>query len=46
MVFGEVLAVFEKDKTLWRTLRSNAKKARFTWKKSVDAYYEELYALK
>lgn len=45
-VFGEVLAVFEKDKTLWQKVRTNAKKVRFTWKKSVDAYYENLYSLK
>ncbi|MEA1785861.1 glycogen/starch synthase [Arenibacter sp. GZD96] len=45
-VFDEVLALFEKDKKKWDAIRANAKKMRFTWEKSVSAYYKNLYALK
>ena len=43
--FDEALWLFEHDKPKWEEIRSNAKKMRFTWKKSVDDYYELLYLL-
>jgi len=43
--FDETLDVFLHDKPKWKQIRSSAKKMRFTWKKSVDAYYEMLYCL-
>jgi starch synthase len=42
-VFDEVLQLFFHDKDSWKTIQANAKKMRFTWKKSVDAYYKYLY---
>ncbi|MEM9000022.1 MAG: glycogen/starch synthase [Bacteroidota bacterium] len=44
-VFDEALDIFANDKPLWKKIQANAKKARFTWKKSVDAYYQDLYVL-
>ncbi|MEL6918119.1 MAG: glycogen/starch synthase [Bacteroidota bacterium] len=41
--FDEALDIFENDKMFWKKLKSNAKKVRFTWKKSVDIYYDYLY---
>jgi starch synthase len=43
--FDEALRLFELDKPKWEEIRSNAKKMRFTWKKSVDDYYKFLYLL-
>ncbi|NAS14231.1 glycogen synthase [Poritiphilus flavus] len=43
--FDEVLDIFLNDKKTWSEIRANAKKVRFTWEKSVDAYYKLLYAL-
>jgi len=43
--FDEALTLWEKDKTAWKKIQANAKKARFTWDKSVDAYYNKLYLL-
>ncbi|MCJ7466804.1 MAG: glycogen/starch synthase [Maribacter sp.] len=42
-VFDEVLQIFFHDKDTWKTLQAHAKKMRFTWQKSVDAYYINLY---
>ena len=42
--FKEALYLFENEKNTWKQIRENAKKMRFTWKKSVDEYYELLYA--
>ena len=39
------LDIFENDKAKWKEIQSNAKKVRFTWKKSVEEYYKELYRL-
>ena len=43
--FDIALDVFENDKETWETIRQNAGQMRFTWEKSVDNYYELLYAL-
>ncbi|MEM7379811.1 MAG: glycogen/starch synthase [Bacteroidota bacterium] len=43
--FDEVLELFQNDKNSWKKIRANAKKVRFTWEKSVEAYYKLLYAL-
>ncbi|MGB5273510.1 MAG: glycogen/starch synthase [Flavobacteriaceae bacterium] len=43
--FDEALWLFEHDKPKWEEIKSNAKKMRFTWKKSVDDYYKFLYLL-
>ncbi len=43
--FDLALDIFENDKPAWAKIQANAKKARFTWKKSVDAYYDKLYKL-
>lgn len=43
-VFADVLDIFTNDKVLWNKIRSNAQRVRFTWKKSVDAYYDYLYS--
>ncbi len=44
-VFDEALDVFEKDKPTWKKIQTAAKRKRFTWKKSVNKYYEQLYKL-
>jgi starch synthase len=44
-VFDQVLDIYMNNKVLWKKIRSNAKKMRFTWKKSVDAYYQQLYSI-
>jgi starch synthase len=41
----EALEIFSKDPAKWKELQANAKKVRFTWKKSLDLYYDELYKL-
>lgn len=41
--FDLILDIYTNDKPLWKKIQANAKKMRFTWKKSVDAYYESLY---
>lgn len=43
--FNEALTIWETDKAKWKKIKANAKKMRFTWEKSVDAYYEMLYLL-
>lgn len=37
--------VFQNDQPMWKTIQENARNARFTWKKSVDEYYQSLYAV-
>lgn len=44
-VFDEVIEMYENDKPNWKKIKTNAKKMRFTWKKSVDEYYKVLYLL-
>ena len=41
--FDVVLDIFSNDKATWKKIQTNAKKVRFTWKKSVDEYYKVLY---
>ncbi|WP_394747205.1 glycogen synthase [Spongiimicrobium salis] len=43
--FDQALDVYSNDKALWKKIQSNAKKMRFTWKKSVDEYYKLLYSI-
>ncbi|MEM9141955.1 MAG: glycogen/starch synthase [Bacteroidota bacterium] len=43
--FDLALDVFQNDKAKWKQIQAAAKKMRFTWKKSVDRYYKELYLL-
>ncbi|MFS4417011.1 glycogen synthase [Maribacter sp. 2307ULW6-5] len=40
------LDIWQNNKAQWNTIKANAKKARFTWEKSVNAYYKSLYLLK
>ncbi len=39
----EALEIFSNDQDQWQGIRSNAKKVRFTWEKSIDDYYRDLY---
>lgn len=41
--FKEALHFFQNDKNTWKQIQLNARKMRFTWKKSVDEYYRLLY---
>jgi starch synthase len=41
--FEEALEIYQNEKETWKKIRKNAKKMRFTWKKSVDEYYKLLY---
>lgn len=43
--FDQALDVFANDRAQWKKIQSNAKKMRFTWKKSVDDYYKSLYSI-
>ncbi len=43
--FDDILKIFANDKPKWEQIQANAKKMRFTWKKSVDEYYKVLYLL-
>lgn len=43
--FDIALDIFINDKQTWKKIQANAKKARFTWVKSVDKYYDLLYKL-
>jgi starch synthase len=45
-VFDEVLNLYQTNPKKWKEIQTNAKKMRFTWKKSVDEYYSQLYLLK
>ena len=42
--FKEALHFFHNEKTAWKQIQLNARKMRFTWKKSVDEYYKLLYS--
>lgn len=42
-VFEQVLELYFGDPEQWAKIRQNAARERFTWKKSVDAYYRDLY---
>lgn len=43
--FDQALDIWENDQPKWKKIKANAKKARFTWEKSLDAYYKDLYLL-
>ena len=43
--FDLILDIYTNDKPLWKKIQGNAKKMRFTWKKSVDEYYRSLYSI-
>lgn len=43
--FDEALTIWETDKAKWKKIKAAAKKARFTWEKSLDEYYSKLYLL-
>jgi len=42
-VFSEAVDLFFNNQKEWKKICANAKKKRFTWEKSVDKYYQELY---
>lgn len=42
--FDLILDIYNNDKPTWKKIQANAKKVRFTWKKSVDEYYKSLYS--
>ena len=44
-VFSEAVDLFFNNPAKWKEISSNAKKQRFTWKKSVEKYYKDLYLL-
>lgn len=37
------LELYKNDAPTWKKIKATAKKKRFTWQKSVDAYYQYLY---
>nr|WP_299339057.1 glycogen/starch synthase [Allomuricauda sp.] len=43
--FDLALDIYMNDKPTWKKIQANAKRMRFTWKKSVDTYYSSLYQL-
>lgn len=43
--FERALKIYHKDPDEWKKIKTNAKKARFTWRKSVEQYYKQLYVL-
>jgi starch synthase len=43
MVFKEVLTLYFDHPDKWQQMRKRAGKMRFTWAKSVDQYYADLY---
>jgi starch synthase len=44
-VFDKAITLFRNEPETWEQLRKRAEKQRFTWRKSVDAYYRDLYVL-
>ena len=43
--FDIAIDIFQNDKPKWKKIQANAKKVRFTWEKSVNQYYKDLYKL-
>jgi len=43
--FDEALDIYQNKPEKWKAIKSEAKKMRFTWKKSVDEYYGKLYSI-
>jgi starch synthase len=44
-VFSETVDLFFNDRKEWKKISANAKRQKFTWKKSVDEYYRYLYSI-
>ena len=44
-VFDLALTLFLEEPQTWEKIRNQARKQRFTWRKSVDAYYRDLYGI-
>jgi starch synthase len=44
-VFQKALNLFFESPEEWKSIKKQAKKVRFTWKKSVDLYYQKLYRI-
>jgi len=44
-VFEKVVKIFHYEKTSWKQIKKNAQEMRFTWEKSVKAYYDLLYKI-
>ncbi|MCJ7759259.1 MAG: glycogen/starch synthase [Gillisia sp.] len=44
-VFEKVVKIFLYEKTSWKQIKKNAQEMRFTWEKSVKAYYDLLYKI-
>ncbi|AKA34400.1 glycogen synthase [Flagellimonas lutaonensis] len=45
VALDQALDIWKNDPTTWKKIKTNAKRKRFTWKKSVDKYYQLLYKL-
>lgn len=45
-VFDQALDLWTNDRPQWKKIQANAKKMRFTWERSVDDYYSQLYQIK
>lgn len=43
--FDLALRTYFEQPEQWKAIQENARKKRFTWKKSVDRYYQDLYGL-
>ncbi|MEM9867908.1 MAG: glycogen synthase, partial [Bacteroidota bacterium] len=43
--FDIALDVYANDREKWKKIQASAKRMRFTWEKSVDRYYKQLYDL-
>ena len=41
----QAIDIFQNNKARWQEIQANAKKARFTWERSVDDYYKLLYTV-
>ncbi|MEM1001418.1 MAG: glycogen/starch synthase [Bacteroidota bacterium] len=44
-VFEDVIDMYFNDPDGWKMVKKQAKKVRFTWKKSVDEYYNSIYQI-
>lgn len=45
VAFKKALEIYLYEKSTWKQISRNAQKMRFTWKKSVNAYYDYLYQI-
>ena len=45
-VFDQALDLFRNEPQTWEKICKRAEKQRFTWQKSVDAYYRDLYRVR